>query len=90
MAIATLAGLEAPDSGLRDGPTVFGLQLALNFIWSILLLATTGSKLAFAEVLLLWLAQSHDRQPIAAHAKQSESGMDVHAVSRLGQLRQRV
>ena len=57
MAIAAWLVWKRPDSDLRrPGLQLFGLQLALNFIWSILFFRYHRIGLAFAEVLLLWLA----------------------------------
>jgi tryptophan-rich sensory protein len=40
----------------RTGPLLFGLQLALNLLWSVLFFGLRSPGLALAEVVLLWLA----------------------------------
>lgn len=57
MAIAAWLIWKRPDSLLRRaGLRMFGLQLALNFIWSLLFFRYHSIGVAFEEVLLLWLA----------------------------------
>lgn len=47
-------GTSAPGVGLALG--VFAVQLALNGLWSILFFGMQSPALAFAEILVLWLA----------------------------------
>ena len=47
-------GLEI--KGVKTAVSVFGIQLALNIIWSLLFFGLRNPFLAFIEIILLWLA----------------------------------
>ncbi len=57
MAIAAWLAWKRPDSPLRTTALVsFGLQLALNFAWSLLFFRDHRIGLALVEIFVLWLA----------------------------------
>lgn len=57
MAVAAWLVWQRPSSGLRTRALVaFWIQLALNFAWSFLFFGQHAIGVAFAEIVLLWLA----------------------------------
>jgi tryptophan-rich sensory protein len=57
MAVAAwLVWRQRNGSGRNKALTVFAVQLALNVVWSALFFALRSPGIAFAEIILLWLA----------------------------------
>ena len=44
------------DEDIRFGMRVFGIQLALNILWSFLFFGMRNPALAFTEIIVLWVA----------------------------------